>query len=493
MRIMSVNAWKSALRWAAAAGAVLMAGCSHIEPPVALETWTAPSSAQSWQAPASEKPELQPPVSAPALEISAGTWRMADLIDVALRNNPDTRASWQAARAAAADWQSQRGSLYPKIDVSAGIQHVDGKDLGVKSRSALTSFGPGAALSWLLLDFGTRDAGIEQKRQALLAADFAHNRVLQNVVFQVQQAFFLYVNAKALVKASETALAEAHTNLAEASNRRDAGVATVADVLQAQVAVSQAQLNLEDARGQIQTLRGALATVMGIPVNTDFDVGDDPLPAPTQRVEDAVENYLKKAQELRPDLAAQRARVLQAQSQLKAARGAAAPNLSLSAGVGQYYDSLSNGWDGLNKTALLFNIPIFNGYAYQYNIRKAQADIEAQKAALDALTQNVTLQVWTSYYRLKTSSQRIKVSEDLMRSAHQSYAVALGRYHEGVGSFLELVTAQSSLESARAQRVQARTDWYTALAQLSWTAGMLWEKQDLLNDLPVGPAAKRIK
>jgi outer membrane protein len=51
--------------------------------------------------------------------------------------------------------------------------------------------------------------------------------------------------------------------------------------------------------------------------------------------------------------------------------------------------------------------------------------------------------------------------------------VALGRYKAGVGSILDLLSAQSALESARAQRVQATADWYVSLAALARDTGTL--------------------
>ena len=49
--------------------------------------------------------------------------------------------------------------------------------------------------------------------------------------------------------------------------RHDAGVATIADVLQARTAVSQAELTLLTFEGTVTVFRGALATSMGLPAS----------------------------------------------------------------------------------------------------------------------------------------------------------------------------------------------------------------------------------
>ena len=64
-------------------------------------------------------------------------------------------------------------------------------------------------------------------------------------------------------------------------------------------------------------------------------------------------------------------------------------------------------------------------------------------------------------------------SANLLASATQSEQVARGRYAEGVGSMLDVLTAQQALADARAQSVTARWTWYSVLAQLARDAGAL--------------------
>jgi outer membrane protein TolC len=67
----------------------------------------------------------------------------------------------------------------------------------------------------------------------------------------------------------------------------------------------------------------------------------------------------------------------------------------------------------------------------------------------------------------------VATSAELLTSATRSEEVARGRYAEGVGTILDLLTAQTALADARAQAVLARWSWYGSLAQLSRDAGVL--------------------
>jgi len=81
--------------------------------------------------------------------------------------------------------------------------------------------------------------------------------------------------------------------------------------------------------------------------------------------------------------------------------------------------------------------------------------------------------VWTARADLETATQHLATSKDFLASAEESERVALARYKEGVGSVIDLLTAQATLSSARAQEIQARTDWLLAVSRLAYATGTL--------------------
>jgi outer membrane protein TolC len=122
---------------------------------------------------------------------------------------------------------------------------------------------------------------------------------------------------------------------------------------------------------------------------------------------------------------------------------------------------------------ILFRFPVFTGFNREYQILKAREEAESAAASADALRDQVYLQVWTSYYNVRTAAARVSTARDLLASASQSEEVARGRYKAGVGSILDVLTAQTAFAAARAQDVQARSDWFVAMAQLAHDTGSL--------------------
>jgi len=398
---------------------------------------------------------------------------LADIINIALLNSKQTRRAWEQARSAAASYRRELGSYLPNISGDASSSRQKNPAIGERFSSGTNTYSASASLNWLIFNFGGRRASVEKMREALFAADWNHNATIQNVILQVEQAYYDYSATKALLAAQQATVDESQTNLNAAEDRHTAGVATLSDVLQARTALSQSFLSLETLKGQIMTTRGILATAMGLPANTTFDV-DFPVGAlPFEQTKKSIEEYLETALKERPDLAAARAQVLEANAQVRAVRAQGYPSIEANGSIGQQYlNNFSNSNNNYIAT-IGISVPLFTGFSHQWDIFAAQAQANAAYAQAQNIKDLVTLQVWTSYYNLETAEHLVHTSDDLLASASQNQDVAVARYKDGVGSIIDLLTAQTALESARAQQIRARAEWWIAIAQLAHDTGTL--------------------
>lgn len=442
--------------------ALVLTGCAATAP----HPGTSDAPARPWTAPANVVPpaaSLATGSELPASYTPGQAISLAQVIDIALTNNPATRTAWLQARAAEADLGSARSEYLPQVDLNASVTTSRGNGL---------TFGPSVALSYLLFDFGGREAFVEEARQALIAADFLHNQAIQDVIFQTQQAYYGYLDAKAQLAAQQTTIDERKAFLDAAEARHRAGVATIADVLQARTALSQATLTRDTIEGNLRTIEGVLATTMGLPATTRFDFGELPLEVPSQKVTETVDALIGQAVTRRPDLAASRALAERARARVQEVRAQGLPTISVASSAG-FTQSGTRDSDTPYSAGVSLRFPLFTGFRNTYDVRAAEARAQIANENVRALEQDVNLQVWTSYYALQTATTRLATVRDLLASAQQSATVATERYRAGVGSVLDLLTAESALEIARAQEVQARTDWFVAVAQLAHDTGSL--------------------
>jgi len=460
---------------AGALGLALAAACVH-NPPARLGG--APATAATPAVPWTPAPRQTGPLPEPAVPDSftgrLSALGLADVVDLSLQHNPQTIAAWRSARAAAAGASAAWAAYLPQVsaEISGGPSKVVSSSPGRLPTNRLT-YGPSVSLAWLLLDAGGRGGAIESARQSLYAADFAHNAVLQDVMLQAEAAFFGYQTARELQGAQVASLETARANLAAAEQRHAVGLATIADVLQARTALAQAELALQDAEGGIQAARANLAVVLGLDPNTPFDVAPNPPPLAIAEVAESVDSLIERAARERPDIAQARAEARGADADARVARAAIWPALSLTASAGRTYSDTAVLRGSTYSLTFGLAIPLTTGFARQYAAVAAREQAAAVAARYRDVRLHAAAQVFTAYYALRTSTQRVATTNRLRASAEESEGVAAGRYKEGVGTILDLLTAQSALADARSQQVQARWAWYAALAQLAHDVGIL--------------------
>lgn len=458
--------------------ALLPVGCARLQGLRALDrtgVGTSPAPSTEWVAPPdairSAPVEKAPTITLP--DPAEGPLTLQRVLDIALDNNPATREAWLQAKIAAAGLASEKSSQLPSLDLGAKLSRTHSGALGSRAAFSQTTWGPSLGLTWLLFDFGGRSARIDQAREALIAADFSHNQAIQNVVLRTEQAYYQVLAAKALLAAQNATLKERKKSLEAAEGRHDSGVATIADVLQARTALSQAQLTYDTIDGSLRAVEGALATAAGLDPTTRFEVGTLPEVVPDQKLESAIDKLIENAEKQRPELAAARARAASAEGRVREMRAQGLPTVSLSGSTGMTYYTAETTHAVPYAAVVGIDFPLFTGWKNTWDLRQAQEQAKLAHEQVRDLAQQIALQVWTSYYAVQTARQRLVTSHDLLKSAEQSAEVARARYDEGVGTIIDALTAEAALESARAQEVQSRADWFLALAQLAHDTGKL--------------------
>jgi len=130
---------------------------------------------------------------------------LTDVVDLALLNNPATRASWFQAHAAADVLGSVRGSYLPTVAGLVSGSRTRSPATAGRVAGERTEYGPSVTLNYLVLDFGGRAGSIERARANLIATDLTYNATLQNTVLQAESAYFSYMATSALLAAERSA------------------------------------------------------------------------------------------------------------------------------------------------------------------------------------------------------------------------------------------------------------------------------------------------
>jgi outer membrane protein len=166
---------------------------------------------------------------------SSRTYSLAELIDLAETHNPATRASWERARAQAANLGISRSELYPTLAAAALSQTTRSEAFfGSRFYGQITQeFQVELDLNYIIFDFGARTGRINAAKAQVLAANFAFNDTHRIVIYQVQQAYYRLLSSMGQEEAAGASLANAQTVQQAAEERLAHGLATLPDVFEA--------------------------------------------------------------------------------------------------------------------------------------------------------------------------------------------------------------------------------------------------------------------
>jgi len=412
------------------------------------------------------------------------TYTLAELVDLAEEHNPETRVAWETARAQMAALGVARSELYPTV-AAVALSRTNRSEVLFASqfdRQTVQSFGGAFDLNYTIFDFGGRAGRIAAARADLLAANFAFNDTHRKIIYEVTEAYDRLLNAAGQVVAARASLKNALAVQQAAEDRLNNGLATLPDVLEARSAAAQAQYNLQAALGVEKNTRGDLATALGTRPTEAIQVQPiDQLVIPGS-IGDSVDQSMDRAFEQRPDLMQQVAEIRKANANVKEARAAFYPVLSVSASpnVQSFYGLQQQlPWahtaDLAGGLELKLNWTLLDGGARKNNLAQAQAHLRAAEARVN-VTQNIIAdEVWTAYSNLETSLGQRQAATALLTAADQSYSAALESYNDGVRNLLDVTAAQTTLAHARSADVLARTQVLSSLADLVFEIGDLMQ------------------
>lgn len=400
-----------------------------------------------------------------------------DFVSLALYFNPTTRNSWASVMASAANLGSALSSYFPQINAEADYTG----NFNVKNGTSTTNvLDAGATLSYLLYDFGGREASVAVAKFSLMASDWTYNSTLQNIIFSTVSAYYNYIASKELVVVADETLASTQASLDAAKLRYEVGSAPLLDVLQAQTAHAQAKLQKIQAETQAAINKGTLLTVIGFDADTDISIGEKPLAI--DEIYDPftlnVSSLIECAKNNRPDLTSAYYQMVSKQAAIQEAEAQDYPTFALN-GSYRYTHRLSssNNFSANNFSnatlELSVALPIFTGFNNYYSIKLAKENYNAQTALYNKTQLEVSFDLWQSYQNFTADYQRVVTTTELLKTAEEADRVARGRYQAGAGTILDLLLAQSQLASAREEHIRAEYTWLKDRMNLIRALGLL--------------------
>jgi outer membrane protein TolC len=320
---------------------------------------------------------------------------------------------------------------------------------------------------------GRSDAQIALARANLRGAESALERIKQQLVLDVRQAYYGLLLAQAGIGVSQRAVASAEENLRVARARVQAGASPRFDEVQAEVSLANARQALVRARASEALAIQGVDALLALPLDTALQ------PRETMTVvalRGDLPALIRRALETRPELAEHMARVAAAQAAVEIARAGARPLIVLNAGP-TYGTSSGGSFTGGSTAALTWSvtlsgtITLSDGNLTAERIREAQLRVEQLRATEAQIRQVIELDVRRAVINYASAVEEVVAADKSVEQGQEQLRIANVRFQAGVSTNLEVVTAQSLLSQAELSRVQAIYSVNVARAQLERAVG----------------------
>src|SRR5215472_9130058 len=421
----------------------------------------------------------------------AHPYTLAELIDIAERNNPRTRIQWERARQRAEALGVEKSAYYP---VLAGLAAFgDSRSIAPFPKPfaprgyvmvEVPIVEPEVTLQYLIFDFGKREGTVGAAKAERLAAGADVIQVNQALAFRVASAYYQLVTAQERLQAARDTLRTAQTTEDAAENRLNRGIATLPDVLNARAEASQAVFDEESADGDEKIARVTLTETVGADPSPNIVIDSQknaPLP---ESLTMSIDALIDRAMQNRPELMAQTLRIRSAEARVRAARAEYKPQIVLSGSVAQTsvwptadYGQLGSASEPTWSVALGIHWRIFDGGARKNELLIAESKHREAEDELTAEHDQTTREVWTAYIAFRTALRKHDAAVALLESANASYSASLDAYKYGVKNLVDVVTAEQQLAQARLSSVAARSGLFIEAVNLEFTTGNLLRNQ----------------
>lgn len=297
-----------------------------------------------------------------------------------------------------------------------------------------------------------------------------------DVMLGVRQAFLGAILAKDVVGVYRDAVATAQLNLDMVKQMRDQGVVSNYEKLRAEVELANLKPQFIQAENQVSIAEQQLKNLIGMQLTDQVDLVYDF--DSTLIGHDLNLDYVYSvASENRPALKESEYYEEMNRRAIGIAKAGYRPQISVSSALdwtlqADKFDVSAPNWSRSLSASFNIAMPIFDGFATSAEVKKAKLDYRSSTLQKQDTENQVELQVREAYLTYNETGDRLQAQAKTIEQAQEGLRIARLRYQQGVGTQLEVLSAESALTQARTNYVQATHDAAVAVYRLLKVTGV---------------------
>lgn len=416
-------------------------------------------------------------------------------LDQAVAESLDGNRALEAgrARARAADLSAQAGGSFLLPGISGSASMVRTNDpvgvFGTRLRQgrfteadfalpalndpdAIDDWGASLGVQW---DVGNRAKWVERQaaEARAVAAGASADRQREWTVFRTRLLYVDAIRTAAALESVEAAEKAAQATVDRIRRREGEGMATRADLLQAEASLAEYQAHVRQVDAGLREAREALGDHLGwepglVPVPVD---GPEVLHQRLDVPGGAGQAPPPGAAWNRADLVAGRAGVDAARAEARAASAARLPAVQAFGMVETHAPDPGSGTSSNWTAGVRLSVPIFTGFQLSRGAEAAREGARALALEQDQREREARTALRSSLRRVDAARGSLESARAAATAADEAARLLARRYEEGMATVADLLHAEARVVQLRTGVVAAEADLGAALAFLAFTRG----------------------
>ncbi len=406
-------------------------------------------------------------------------------IEVALNDNPTVKIADMEIERQEYVLQEAKGGLYPTVTGSGTYNYnimnqvmflpegAFGPGTGGAMRMGFDhSYTGGFSLS-LPLYMPTVYRNIQLTEEQIRSAVVSARATRVDLVNSVKKTYFGLLLAESSLEVLKKNIEYAEIVVRDTRNSFNQDLVSEYDLITAEVQLNNLTPTLIETENSIRVSRLMLNMLLALPLDTRLDPQEDLYDYNT---------YISGRRTYEVDLAGNtdlnlldvQRNILEQQFRIQ--RAQRYPSLSA---IAQYQvlsqsNDLKIGhyqWRGTALAGLSLNIPIFAGFVNNNREKQIRNTISQVDLQREYLVDNLDVQAQSALSDIEKAYEQMLANEQTIQQANKGYTIAKARYDIGVGTIVELNSAQVALMQADLNYSQSIYNYMVAFADLNKILG----------------------
>ncbi len=298
-------------------------------------------------------------------------------------------------------------------------------------------------------------------------SDFEYEKIKNEIIAETTLYFLNTALLQEIIKVRKEVVAGIERHKREAEKLYQSGVISRNNVLKAEVALEEAKQKLLEDENRLNLALLALSNAMGMEEFKPFNVEHSFI---FVKINANIDELTESANYSQPVLKILEEKAKSAEANYKIQRSDFLPSIA-AFGTKELYPEYLSVLEPEWAIGVQFKWNIFNGFKDYLELEEAKLiEKEVEFTSLD-IKKKINLWINKAYTEMRNYEAEYNKMESDIQLAKENLRINSKRFNTGMGTSLEVIDAQLSLESSKIKRIVTLHNYYKAVVDLYTAAG----------------------